>query len=83
MLIGSPADKAKEALNKNLRDTLGFEIVGSIPIEGYDQIPDVKAQLDQLGYDLCLLAAWDERAYFGNIHRNGPRQSGAGILGSG
>src|SRR5690606_29762107 len=42
LLIGSVADKAKEGLNQSLRKKLKFNIVGTISIYEYEDIPRVK-----------------------------------------
>lgn len=58
LLIGSLAEKAKHALEKNLQNELAFKITGAIPIYEYEEIPDVKKQiLYHPDFDLCLLAA--------------------------
>jgi hypothetical protein len=57
LLIGSPAKKVQDELNKIKKDQLGFEIVGTVKIEEYEESPEAKKQIDQHEFDLCLLAA--------------------------
>lgn len=57
LLISSLAEQAKSALENNLKDRLGFEVVGAISIHEYEEIPDVKDQIHNYEFDLCLLAA--------------------------
>lgn len=57
LLIGSPAPATREALNRKMKDRLGFEIVGAIPIYEYEELPDVKRQIAGYEFDLCLLSA--------------------------
>ncbi len=57
LLIGSPAEQAMRALNHNLRAQLCFEIVGTIKIDAYEDIPEAKKQIDSYEFDLCLIAA--------------------------
>ncbi|MED4224968.1 GT-D fold domain-containing glycosyltransferase [Neobacillus cucumis] len=57
LLIGSPADDAKRVMNDTLKDKLGFEIVGTIKIDEYEEIPQAKDQIDNYQFDLCLIAA--------------------------
>ena len=53
----SYANEVKEALNNNLKENLGFDIVGTIHIEEFEDIPRVKEELASYDFDLCLLAA--------------------------
>lgn len=57
LLISSIADEVKNALDLNLKNRLGFEVVGAISIYGYDEIHRVKQEIAQYDFDLCLLAA--------------------------
>lgn len=57
LLIGSQAKNARETLDKDLADKLGFEIVDAIPIYAFEEIPKVKMQIDRNDFDLCLLGA--------------------------
>lgn len=57
LLIGSLAEDARKALYKNLRDKLGIEIVGAIPINSFKEIPEIKTKISDLNFDLCLLGA--------------------------
>lgn len=57
LLISSLAGQAKAALENNLQDRLGFEVVGAISIHEYEEIPHVKEQIRNYEFDLCLLAA--------------------------
>ncbi len=54
LLISSLAPAAKIALEMEYQD---IEIVGTIPIYEYEEIPSVKRQIAQYDFDLCLLAA--------------------------
>ena len=57
ILMCSYADEVKESMEKNLQKDLGFDIVGTINIEEYEDIPRVKMELKRFDFDLCLLAA--------------------------
>lgn len=57
LLIGSKAEEARKALNRRLKKKLDFDIVGAIPIYEYEDVPEVKRQIDKHEFDLCLLAA--------------------------
>lgn len=57
LLISSVADKAKEGLNKTLKDKLNFNIVGSISIFEYEDVPRVKKEISDYNFDLALIAA--------------------------
>jgi hypothetical protein len=57
LLVGSTADDAKDALNRDLQAKLGFDIVGAIQIYEYEDIPEVKRQIDAHEFDLCLISA--------------------------
>lgn len=57
LLISSIADKAKEGLEQSFKDKLNFDIVGTIPIFEYEDIPNVKKEIEQYDFDLCLIAA--------------------------
>lgn len=57
LLIGALAYQAKEAMERNLRGELGFEIVGAVSIFEYEDIPMIKMLVDCFQFDLCLLAA--------------------------
>lgn len=83
VLVGAPAEQAKVALNRDLRDQLHFDIVATLPIEGYEQVPEVKKQLDALNYDLCLLAAGTNAillaTYIAQIHGKVAFDIGSGM----
>ncbi len=57
LLIGSLAAPAAEALNRHLKPRLRFNIVGTIPIFEFHEVPLVKESIAQFDFDLCLLAA--------------------------
>jgi glycosyltransferase involved in cell wall biosynthesis len=57
LLISSIAGEAKDALNKKWKKKLNFDIVGTIPIFEYEDIPEVKGKIAAYDFDLCLLAA--------------------------
>lgn len=57
LLIGSRAAEAKLALEQSLKAELGFNIIETIKIYEYEDIPRVKQQLKGLDFDLCLLSA--------------------------
>lgn len=57
LLISSVADKAKDGLNKSLKDKLNFNIVGTIKIFEYEDIPRVKEEISNYNFDLALIAA--------------------------
>ena len=57
VLVSSVAEEARAGLNKRWKKKLGFEVVGAIPIWSYEEIEDVKKQIDQYEFDLCLLGA--------------------------
>lgn len=57
LLIGSLAPLLKERLEWKYLKKLGCDIVGAVSIYDYEEIPRVKAELDQYDFDLCLLAA--------------------------
>ncbi|WP_174733255.1 GT-D fold domain-containing glycosyltransferase [Mesobacillus harenae] len=57
LLISSIADKAKEGMETTLKDKLDFDIVGTISIFEYEEIPRVKEEIANYDFDLCLIAA--------------------------
>lgn len=57
LLIGRVAKEVEIALNQSLKKELGFEIVGSINIDSYSELPMVKKEIAQYEFDLCLLSA--------------------------
>jgi hypothetical protein len=57
LLVGATADDARDALNRDLRDRIGFDIVGTVKIYEYEEIPEAKKQIDEHNFDLCLLSA--------------------------
>lgn len=57
LLICGYADEVAAALNKNLKKSLAFEIVGAIKIHEFEEIPRVKKEIKVLDFDLALLAA--------------------------
>ena len=57
IIICGYADEVAAALNKNLRDKLGFTIVRAIKIYEFEEIPRIKREIQALDFDLALLAA--------------------------
>lgn len=57
LLISSIAPEAKSNIDKELKEKLGFEIVGAIQIFENDEIPIVKKEISDYDFDLCFLAA--------------------------
>jgi len=57
LLICGYADEVATALNKNLKNSLNFEIVGTIKIHEFEEIPRVKKEINVLDFDLALLSA--------------------------
>lgn len=57
LLISSIAPEAKQALEAELEERLGFKIVGAVTIFEHEEIPRVKAEIDNYSFDLCFLAA--------------------------
>jgi hypothetical protein len=57
VLINNDAKKVRDALRKRWGKSLNFQIVESLRIRSFDEIPMIKKKLDQTEYDLCLLSA--------------------------
>ena len=57
LLISSIAEKVKEGLNQTLKNKLKFNIVGTISIDEYEDIPKVKEEISNYNFDLALIAA--------------------------
>ena len=57
LLIGSLAPQAKSSLEAKYSKELGCEIVGAIPIYEYEDIPNVKKELNNFTFDICFLSA--------------------------
>lgn len=57
LLIGSLASEAEKALNQKLQSRLNFNIVGSISILEYEELPRVRAQVSKYQFDICLISA--------------------------
>jgi hypothetical protein len=57
LLISSIADKAKAGLNKRLKKKLNFNIVGTVSIYEYEDLPRVKEEISNYQFDLALIAA--------------------------
>jgi hypothetical protein len=57
VLVCGYADEVKTAMELRLRARLGFDVVGTIKIEEYEDIPRVREELGRYDFDLCLLAA--------------------------
>lgn len=73
LLIGSTADETRDALNRNLQSSLGFEIVRTIKVFEYEEVPDAKRQIDDTSFDLCLLSAGTNAlilaSYISTVHK--------------
>jgi hypothetical protein len=57
LLIGRMAEDVRAELEKTCKSRLGFDIVGTIGIEGYEDVPKVKHKIGEYSFDLCLLSA--------------------------
>lgn len=57
LIICNYAEEVKQGMEKDLKEELGFEVVGTIKIQQFDDIPRVKKEIDSCEFDLCLLAA--------------------------
>lgn len=57
LIICNYAEAVKQGLERDLKRELGFEIVGTIKIQQFADIPRVKKEIDGCEFDLCLLAA--------------------------
>lgn len=57
LLISSMAKQAKKALNKKLKKKLRFDVVDTINIESFNEIPKVKKKIGRRNFDLCLITA--------------------------
>ena len=57
LIICGYAKEVNEAMNKNLKDELGFSIVGTSQIHEFEDIPRVKEDINACDFDLALLAA--------------------------
>ncbi len=57
LLVGSPAPRARAALEQNFQKSLNYEIAAALPIYEYEEINRVKEQIVRCEFDLCLLAA--------------------------
>ncbi|NLB53967.1 MAG: hypothetical protein GX808_13670 [Syntrophomonadaceae bacterium] len=57
LLIGSLAAEAEEALNRKLKERLNFDIVGTISILEYEELPRVRVQVSKYDFDLCFISA--------------------------
>lgn len=57
LLIGNAAEEVRRAMNKRLKEKLSLEIVGTINIESFEDVPAVKEKLANYDFDLCLLSA--------------------------
>lgn len=57
LIICNYAEVVKAGLERDLKEELGFEIVGTIKIQQFADIPRVKQEIDNYEFDLCLIAA--------------------------
>jgi len=57
LLISSLASEAKNVLENKYSNKLGLQVVGAISIHEYDEIPRVKAEIEEYDFDLCFIAA--------------------------
>ncbi len=57
LLICGYADEVKTAMEIGFQKKLGLEVVGTVKIVEYEDIPRVKEELARFDFDLCLLAA--------------------------
>lgn len=57
LLVSGYADEVEAAMNKNLKEKLGFTIAGAIKIHEFEEIPRVKKEILGLDFDVALLAA--------------------------
>lgn len=57
ILICGYADEVEKALNKRLKNRLGFEIVKAIKIFEFEEVAQVQKVIRSLDFDLALLAA--------------------------
>ncbi|TBL78636.1 GT-D fold domain-containing glycosyltransferase [Paenibacillus thalictri] len=83
LLIGSPAQQVRDTLNKTRKHALGFEIVGTVAIDEYEDVPEAKNQIDRYEFDLCLLAAGTNAlilsAYISKVHGKVAFDLGSGL----
>lgn len=57
LLISSLAPRLKVLRQQEYKDRLDCDLVAALSIYDYEEIPEVKRQLDRYDFDLCLLAA--------------------------
>jgi hypothetical protein len=57
IIVCGYADEVKDALNHRLKNKLGFTIAGAVKIHEFEEIPRVKKEIQDLDFDLALLAA--------------------------
>ncbi|MFD0710684.1 GT-D fold domain-containing glycosyltransferase [Paenibacillus sp. GCM10027626] len=57
VLIGSNAEKVKEALERRWGKRFPFNIVACIPLHSFDEMSEVKRMLDRVEFDLALITA--------------------------
>lgn len=83
LLIGSLAARAKEVLDQNQKDHLGFEIIDTVRIDEYEELPEAKHRIDKCDFDLCLLAAGTNSlilsSYISTMHGKVAVDLGSGI----
>ncbi|MCL6573699.1 MAG: glycosyltransferase [Bacillus sp. (in: Bacteria)] len=57
VLVCGYADEVKEALNSSLKADLNFEVVGTVLVNQFEDIPRAKEELANYDFDLAILAA--------------------------
>lgn len=57
LLIGRIAEDTHAEMVKTFKSRLHFDIVGTIGLEGYKDVPRVKQKIGEYSFDLCLLSA--------------------------
>lgn len=57
IIICGYADEVKASMEYRLQKTLGFEIVGTLKIFEFEEIPHLIEEINNYTFDLCLLAA--------------------------
>ena len=57
LIVCGYADEVKEALNSGLKAELNFEVVGSVIVNQFEDIPRAKDEIVNYDFDLALLAA--------------------------
>jgi hypothetical protein len=57
LIVCGYADEMKDTLNANLKGKLNFEVVGTVKVNQFEDIPRAKAEIAAYDFDLALLAA--------------------------